>query len=98
MDKACIIHCFSAPAGTSLNDRADNMQLSFLGAMFRAMQRGWYLSKTHFSAFIRRIPQDPAQWELVTILWEGRLHVDACLYFGQQNAQETAFSLSMVVF
>ena len=98
-DKVRIIHDFSSPAGASVNDRIDYVRLSYdkVDATFGAMRQGCFLAKTDISAFFRYIPLDPADWELMAFRWGGRLFVDTRLNFGQRNAPEVAFRVSMVV-
>ena len=98
-DKVRIIHDFSAPTGGSINDHIDYVRLGYdkVDAAFSAMRRGCFLAKIDISAFFRHIPLDPADWELMSFRWDGKLWVDTRLNFGQRNAPEVAYRFSMAV-
>lgn len=94
-----IIHDFSAPAGTSLNDHIDYVRTSYdrVDAAFRAMRRGCWLAKIDISAFFRHIGLDPFDWPLTGFRWDGEQFIDTRLNFGQRNAPEVAYKFAMAI-
>lgn len=98
--KVRVIHDFSSPSGSSLNDRIDYVKLSYdkVDAAFRAMRPGCWLAKIDITAFFRHIPLDPADWGLTCFRWDGLGKVvDTRVNFGQRNAPEVAFRFSTAI-
>jgi hypothetical protein len=98
--KCRIIHNLSAPFRDSINSRIDYVRTSYdkVDGAFRAMQSPCYLAKIDITAFFRHIPLDPADWELMSFRWQGRLFVDTRLNFGQRNAPEISWRFTQYIY
>ena len=87
------IYHLSAPPGKSINDfiNPDTYELSYCSvddafAIVNLLGTGTLLSKIDLKNVFRLIPVRQADWNLLSIFWQGKYYIDTCLPFGLRSA------------